>query len=54
MEEKTRINMVMLGAIARASEFIPINTVFDIAKETIGKKYPSMLDANLTLTMMVI
>lgn len=48
MEEKTRINMVMLGAIARASEFIPINTVFDIAKETIGKKYPSMLDANLT------
>lgn len=48
MEEKTRINMVMLGAIAKVSEFIPLDAVLEIAKETIGKKYPAMLEANLT------
>lgn len=47
MESKTRINMVMLGAIARVSEFIPLDAVLAIARETIGKKYPSMLEANL-------
>lgn len=47
MEEKTRINMVMLGAIAKVSEFIPLDTVMELAKETVGKKYPAMLEANL-------
>lgn len=47
MEEKTRINMVMLGAIARVSEFIPLDAALEIAKESIGKKYPAMLEANL-------
>lgn len=48
MESKTRVNMVMLGAIARAFEFIPLEAALDIARETIGKKYPALLEANLT------
>ncbi len=47
MEVKTRINMVMLGAIVKASGFIPLEAAQEIAKETIGKKYPSLLEANL-------
>lgn len=48
MESKTRINMVMLGAIAKVSGFIPLEAVLAIARETVGKKYPAMLEANLT------
>lgn len=48
MEEKTRINMVMLGAIAKVSGFIPLEAALDITRETIGKKYPALLEANLT------
>ncbi|MBQ7758014.1 2-oxoacid:acceptor oxidoreductase family protein [Anaerotignum sp.] len=47
MEAKTRINMVMLGAIAKASGFVPLEAAEAIAKETIGKKYPALLEANL-------
>lgn len=47
MEEKTRVNMVMLGAIAKASGFIPLEAAEEIARETIGKKYPHLLEANL-------
>ena len=48
MESKTRVNMVMLGAIAKVSGFIPLEAASDIARETIGKKYPALLEANLT------
>lgn len=48
MEEKSRINMVMLGAVAKVSGFIPLEAVEEIVKETIGKKYPAMLKANLS------
>lgn len=48
MESKTRINMVMLGAIVKASGFIPLEAALEIAKVTIGKKYPALLEANLT------
>ncbi|MCM1157226.1 MAG: 2-oxoacid:acceptor oxidoreductase family protein [Bacteroidales bacterium] len=48
MEAKTRINMVMLGAIARVSDFIPREAAEEIAAKTIGKKYPAMREANLT------
>ena len=47
MECKSRINMVMLGAIARASGFIPLETVEQLCQNTIGKKYPALIDANL-------
>lgn len=48
MEEKSRINMVMLGAVAKVSGFVPLEAVEEIVKETIGKKYPAMLEANLS------
>lgn len=47
LESKSRINMVILGAIAKASGFIPIDAVKDLVKDTLGKKYPAMLDSNL-------
>lgn len=48
MESKTRINMVMLGAVVRASGFIPLDAAMEIAGDTVGKKYPALLEANLT------
>ncbi len=47
MECKSRINMVLLGAIAKASGFIPMDAVETLCKETIGKKYPNLIQANL-------
>lgn len=47
LEEKTRINMVMLGAIAKASGFIPLEALETVVKDTIGKKYPAVLEGNL-------
>ena len=47
MESKTRINMVMLGAIAKVSGFIPLDAVLEIAEDTIGRKYPALAEANL-------
>lgn len=47
MESKTRINMVMLGAIAKASGFIPLEAMIEIAKDTVGKKYPALLERNI-------
>lgn len=47
MECKSRINMVMLGAIAKASGFIPLEDVERLCRDIIGKKYPALIDANL-------
>lgn len=47
IQAKTRVNMVMLGAIAKASGFVPLEAAEEIARETIGKKYPALLEANL-------
>ena len=47
LESKGRINMVMLGAIAKASGFIPIDAVKELVQDTLGKKYPAMLQSNL-------
>lgn len=47
MQSKSRINMVMLGAITKASGFIPIDAVKELVTDTLGKKYPSMLESNL-------
>ena len=44
---KSRINMVMLGAISRASGFIPLEAASALVKDTLGKKYPDMLEKNL-------
>lgn len=47
MENHSRINMVLLGAIIRASEFIPLAKADSLCRETIGKKYPGLIQANL-------
>lgn len=47
MENKTRINMIMLGAMAKASGFIPLGAVLALAEGTVGKKYPELLSQNL-------
>lgn len=47
MEEKTRINMVMLGALAKASGFIPLEAIEESVDHAIGKKYPAALEANI-------
>ena len=47
MECHSRINMVMLGAIAKASGFIPQESVEQLCHDTIGKKYPALIEANL-------
>ncbi len=47
LESKSRINMVMLGAVAKASGFIPIEAVKELVADTLGKKYPAMLENNL-------
>ena len=47
LKSKSRINMVILGAVAKASGFIPIDAVKELVSETLGKKYPAMLESNL-------
>ncbi len=47
LESKSRINMVILGAIAKATCFIPLDAVKELVNDTLGKKYPAMLESNL-------
>ena len=47
IEIKSRVNMVMLGAIAKASGFIPLDAVKRLVSDTLGKKYPALLQNNL-------
>lgn len=47
LESKSRVNMVLLGAIAKASGFIPLDKVQEIVRDTLGKKYPALLENNL-------
>ena len=47
MESHSRINMVMLGALVRASGFIPREAAETLCRDTVGKKYPALVEANL-------
>lgn len=47
IEYKCRTNMIMLGAIVKASGFIPLEAAESIVKSTLGKKYPAALESNL-------
>jgi pyruvate ferredoxin oxidoreductase gamma subunit len=47
LETKSRINVIMLGAIIKAIGFIKLEDVEKLVKETVGKKYPKLLDSNL-------
>lgn len=48
LQSKSRVNMVMLGAVAKASGFMALDAVKEIVSDTLGKKYPAMLESNLT------
>lgn len=47
METKSRINMVMMGAMAQAMGFVKLEDMNDICSNTLGKKYPQALKGNL-------
>lgn len=47
LSTKSRINMVMLGAMVKASGFIPLDAVKEIVTDTLGKKYPASMEYNL-------
>lgn len=46
-EEKVMMNMVMVGAITRAMEFMDKEAMKEAIRETLGKKYEKQLKANL-------
>jgi len=47
IEAKSRVNMVMLGAIAKASGFIELDAVKDAVKAAFEAKYPAAMKGNL-------
>ncbi len=47
-QSKCRLNMVMLGALAAASGFLPLAGLENLCRESLGKKYPDLLEANLS------
>lgn len=47
LRSKSRLNMVILGAMAKASGFIPLDAVKELVTDTLGKKYPDVLENNL-------
>lgn len=47
METKSRINVVMLGAIARVLGFVRQEDACRICEDTLGRKYPAALEGNL-------
>lgn len=47
IQEKSRINTAMMGAITRAAGFIDKDAVRDVIAETFCAKYPSLVEPNL-------
>lgn len=47
-ECKCRLNMVMLGAMTAASGFLSLEGLEKLCQESLGKKYPDLLEANLS------
>ncbi len=47
MAEDTRLNMAMLGAVTRAVGFIDPEAVKEGVRQTLGQRYPQLLEANL-------
>lgn len=47
METGSRINMVMLGAMAGVMGFVTLADLYNICEDTLGKKYPDALKGNL-------
>lgn len=44
---KSRINVVMLGAMAKVMGFLPLEAVDEMCRSTLGKKYPDTLPGNI-------
>lgn len=47
MESHSRVNMILLGAAVKASGFIPLEALEALVTDTLGKKYPALLESNL-------
>ena len=47
METKSRINVVMLGAMAKVMGFIELDRARQICRDSLGRKYPAALEGNL-------
>ena len=47
LKTKSRLNMVMLGAMCRSAGFIPLEAVQELVTDSLGKKYPAVLQSNL-------
>lgn len=46
-QSKSRVNMIILGAVAKASQFMPLEAVKSLVSDTLGEKYPAMIENNL-------
>ena len=47
IEEKVKINTVILGAMCKASGFIDCNSVKEVISKTLGKRYPQLVESNM-------
>lgn len=47
IESRSRINVVMLGAVGRVMSFVKLEELESICTDTLGKKYPDALAGNL-------
>lgn len=47
IETKSRINVVMLGAMGKAMGFVELKDLNAICKDSLGKKYPASLSQNI-------
>lgn len=47
IEEKVKINTVILGAICKISGFIDCSSVKNMISETLGKRYPQLVESNM-------
>ena len=47
METKSRINVVMMGAMAKSMGFVSLENIKKICEDTLGKKYPQAMKGNL-------
>lgn len=47
VEEKTRVNTAMLGALLRMADFLDPEAMKNVIRDTFGEKYPQLVDANI-------
>lgn len=47
VEEKTRVNTAMLGALCRVVDFLDPEAVKSMIRDTFEKKYPALVDSNI-------